>query len=112
MEPIINPWVFYLIDRVDAWNNVLGIIATIAFMSLLVKYCLDVESTIINKYSVKALVIAVLMLSFLPSSSTIYKMIIADNATPNNIQIVGDTVEDGIDYIFDKINEVVEKQEE
>lgn len=111
MEPIINPWVFYLVDRVDVWHKVVGIIAMMAFMSLFVKYLFDVKSTIINKYSVKALVITVLMLSFLPSSSTIYKMIIADNATPNNIQIVGDTVEDGIDYIFDKINEVVEEKE-
>ena len=111
MEPIINPWVFYLVDRVDVWHKVVGIIAMMAFMSLFVKYLFDVESTIINKYSVKALVITVLMLSFLPSSSTIYKMIIADNVTPDNIQIVGESVEDGIDYIFEKINAVVEEME-
>lgn len=28
----------------------------------------------------------------------------AKNITPNNIELFGDTVKDGVDYVFEKIN--------
>lgn len=37
------------------------------------------------------------------------KMLVADNITPNNLEIVGDTIKEGVDYIFEKINLVVEE---
>lgn len=42
----------------------------------------------------------------IPSESTMYKMIIANNITENNIESVKGEVNDLIDYIIDKIDEL------
>lgn len=126
MEPIINPWMFYLIDQVGCWSIFLFLILLLVGVGLLITVIVEVFSMSdyepedvfmirlksIEKVLIKLIIPLTIVSLLIPSSSTIYKMVIADNVTPNNIQIVGDTVEDGIDYIFDKINDVVEKQEE
>lgn len=35
-------------------------------------------------------------------------MLIASQITPNNINAAGKTITEGIDYVFDKINETIE----
>ena len=126
MEPIINPWVFYLINQIDMWREILYVGTLIISISLATVSVCELCNTIdfgedytttlklnsIRKTLVKLIIPLLVITLFIPSSSTLYKMIIADNVTPNNIQIVGESVEDGIDYIFDKINEVVEEGEE
>lgn len=113
MEPIINPWVFYLIDMVDGWKTILqlcgGLLWIILFFSIILPF--DDFNGLNKKLFIKIAIPLTIVASLIPSSLTIYKMVIADNVTPNNIQIVGDTVEDGIDYIFEKINAVVEEKE-
>lgn len=39
-------------------------------------------------------------------------MLVASQVTPNNIELVGDTVESSIDYIFEKINSLKVESEE
>lgn len=118
MEPIINPWLFYLIDIVDNINLICMIMLVIAFIALgLISICVfgdmvddtpgENEKQNYFKYikiSLKVIIPCIIITSFTPSSDTIYKMIIADNITPHNIEVVGDTIEGGIDYIFEKIN--------
>lgn len=129
MEPIINPLWFYLIDVVDNINLICMIILIIALIALcVIAICAvsDIVSDIIRedekqayfkyiKISLKVIIPCIIITSFTPSSDTIYKMIIADNITPHNIEVVGDAVEGGIDYIFEKINSLtldeVEKDE-
>ena len=118
MEPIINPLWFYLIDVVDNINLICIIILVTAFIALCyISICAfsDMAGNIIGedekqayfkyiKISLKVIIPCVILTILTPSSDTIYKMIIADNITPHNIEIVGDTVESSIDYIFEKIN--------
>lgn len=118
MEPIINPLWFYLIDIVDNINLICMIMLVIAFIALgLISICVFgdmVDDTLGEnekqnyfkyiKISLKVIIPCIIITSFTPSSDTIYKMIIADNITPHNIEVVGDTIEGGIDYIFEKIN--------
>ena len=129
MEPIINPLWFYLIDVVDNLQTVPGvilIIACIAFaiISILMffesaeSYLEESEKQAYFKYlktTLKVIIPCIILTILTPSSDTIYKMIIADNITPHNIEVVGDTIEGGIDYIFEKINSLtldeVEKDE-
>lgn len=129
MEPIINPIWFYLIDVVDNINLICMIMLVIAFIAVgIISICVlcDVMADIIGedekqayfkyiKISLKVIIPCIIITSFTPSSDTIYKMIIADNITPHNIEAVGDTIEGGIDYIFEKINSLtldeVEKDE-
>lgn len=56
------------------------------------------------KLVLKVIIPCVIITIFTPCSDTIYKMIVADNVTPHNIEVIGDTIEDSIDYIFEKIN--------
>ena len=129
MEPIINPLWFYLIDVVDKINLICIIMLVIALIVLsAISICVvsDMVGDIIEedekqayfkyiKISLKVIIPCIIITSFTPSSDTIYKMIIADNITPHNIEVVGDTIEGGIDYIFEKINSLtldeVEKDE-
>lgn len=129
MEPIINPLWFYLIDVVD------GVKFTCAFMLIVSFIALAIISFVFLflwsednleekekqsyfrylKLVLKVIIPFAIITIFTPCSDTIYKMIIADNVTPHNIEVVGDTIEGGIDYIFEKINSLtldeVEKDE-
>lgn len=129
MEPIINPLWFYLIDVVD------GVKVTSTFMLIVSIIALAIDSFIslfswsednleekekqsyfrYLKLMLKVIIPCVIITIFTPGSDTIYKMIVADNITPHNIEVVGDTIEGGIDYIFEKINSLtldeVEKDE-
>lgn len=129
MEPIINPLWFYLIDVVDKINlicMIILIIALIALCAIAICAVCDITSDIIGedekqayfkyiKISLKVIIPCIILTILTPSSDTIYKMIIADNITPHNIEVVGDAVGGGIDYIFEKINSLtldeVEKDE-
>lgn len=125
--PIINPIIFYLIYLADKiliifWVLlILFVLITSGYIIFKwVDYC---ESHIENKAEyikiarnnfLKLLIITLaftLPLILIPSSDTIYKMMVASQVTPNNIEIVGDTVESSVDYIFEKINDVVEGEE-
>lgn len=129
MEPIINPLWFYLIDVVDNLQTVVGIILMLSCIALAIVslimffeyselYLEEREKQTYFKYlktALKVIIPCIIITSLTPSSDTIYKMIIADNITPHNIEVVGDAVEGGIDYIFEKINSLtldeVEKDE-
>ena len=129
MEPIINPLWFYLIYVVDNLQIVFEIILTLSCIALAIicfimffeyaeLYIDEKEKQIYFKCLktlLKVIIPCVIITTFTPSSDTIYKMIIADNVTPHNIEVVGDTIEGGIDYIFEKINSLtldeVEKDE-
>lgn len=131
MELIINPLWFYLID-IDIVDNInlicmiILIIAIIALCAIAICAVSVIVSDIIGedekqayfkyiKISLKVIIPCIILTILTLSSGTIYKMIIADNITPHNIEVVGDTIEGGIDYIFEKINlltlDEVEKDE-
>lgn len=129
MEPIINPLWFYLISVVDNLQTVVGIILILSCIALAIVsilmffesaelYLEEPEKQAYFKYlktTLKVIIPCIILTILTPSSDTIYKMIIADNITPHNIEAVGDTIEGGIDYIFEKINSLtldeVEKDE-
>lgn len=117
MEPIINPWLFYLIDVVDNMLVFLLLITSLSGTAALVFIVAYGVCSVDNYYeeykpihskflktSLKIFIPALILLMLIPNSTTIYKIIVADNVTPHNIEVVGDTIEGGIDYIFEKIN--------
>lgn len=118
MEPIINPLWFYLIDVVDNLSMVSIILLIISILAFaIISFCAvasfiddtleEKEKQICLKYlkmTLKVIIPCATIALFTPNSTTIYKMIIADNITPHNIEVVGNTIEDSIDYIFEKIN--------
>lgn len=118
-EPIISPWVFYLISLVDNILYFFGILVVVsifvgAVYALIALYSYDTipydkeevfkkGAIRIFKYIVATFIVSCVITMFVPSSDTIYKMLVASQVTPHNIEVMGDTVENSIDYIFEKI---------
>ena len=124
MNPIISPLWFYLIGIGTGIQILLGVVGgTIAFaagieliISVIEYYNYNHESALkIIKISKKYFMIG-LMIGFfavlIPSKETCYQMIAATVVTPNNIEIVGETTTDIIDYIIESVDTLLEKEEE
>lgn len=114
MKPIINPWLFYLVDVIYSFRVLSVMIALLIFISFaieIIEYCEDMDELdkvkAIKTIKKKVIVIAVLITFaiFLPSKKTCYQMMIASQITNTNIQKAEDVVKDSVDYIFEKINE-------
>lgn len=116
MNPIINPWWFYLIDIVseaELVSVIVFVIGVITLIGVIMIYILDHDCMLKEeqeqlKKFLKALVVSVIIsciaCAVIPSKETIYAMMISEQITPNNIQVVGGTLEDAVDYIFEKID--------
>ena len=122
MEPIINPWFFYLVNLLDRALVVaiivliMSVIGTVfTFFVLTDESCFDEEDTKImkkwNKVSVIALLISTFMLIAIPSKETVYEMVVASYITENNIEAAKDSAKDLIDYIVDKCDEANDKDD-
>ena len=108
MEPIISPWIFYLIS-VSESLKVFSIIAAILIFILLLflfgvrSETYDEEPKIELCKWIKISAISVVIFSFLsitlPSEQTSYNMLTAQYVTPNNIQ-------NGKEAIVDMIREI------
>lgn len=53
--------------------------------------------------SIAAIIISCLTV-FIPKEETMYKMMVANYVTYENVEIATDAIQDGVDYIMDKIN--------
>ena len=148
MEPIINPWIVYVINMFDNVYLVSLImivalaIALIVYMAYfmavkddmieyedryktsqlcnykfteeafnkyLEKYNLKINNCVkIMKKIVVSLAIVIVLLILIPSQETMYTMFTLHYVTEDNIKMVGDSAQDVVDYIFDKIEEITD----
>ena len=119
MKPIINPWLFYLIDKAEdiAYPLIFfGIMFWIA-VALVHLPASGNEEWAINFLEKTKLIrilltIGLIIAMLLPSKETSYKMLAASMVTPNNITAVGETAEDVIDYIVESVDTLLEKEDE
>lgn len=122
-DPIISPWIIYLIDKID--------IVPIVFFILWIAVCLggilclvegssiiytQEEQKIWNKRARKALLVSVILFivaMLMPNSTTLTKMIIAQQITPNNIttakELTTEVMKDTVNFIADKAIEVIKE---
>lgn len=111
MKPIINPWLFYLVDVIDSFRF------TIFLLLILFTLILGIQAIIENnneddevkviKTIKKMLIVVTLGLTFstfIPSKKTCYKMMIASQVTEENVKKAENVIKDSVDYIFEKIN--------
>lgn len=126
MKPIISPWWIYLIDLFDNLNGLLGVAlfllggAAVALLIIWFFSSLDYEQdegpiVACKKYLKKSVIwlcVSGLLFTVIPSKDTMYTMIVLDNITTDNIQAIGKTGKDIIDYITDQIDKVVNNKEE
>ena len=118
-EPIIKPIWLYLIDVSDKFGILSMLACGMCLLGLLgmglwwlIEHdWMSKEKEESYKGTLKVLVIATLitglLTSFIPSQKTMYSMLASNYVTPANIQYVGDSVEGCVDYIFDKVDELV-----
>lgn len=122
MHYIINPWVFYLLGLADSTMMACIIflaVFAIAFGSYLLIWTIDcigddrypTPMQIIKKWKIP-LILSVAFLVFMPSTDTIYKMMIASQVTTENIGTAKETIQDVADYIVDAVKEIKEKEDD
>lgn len=121
MKPIINPWSIYLINVLSGLRDIfmtavvaaifVGIVSAIYFLIVIDNPYHD-KDKILNikkcfKKSVVGLIISALLVVIAPSKDTMYTMLALDNLTTDNIQTIGKTGKDVIDYVSDQIDKIV-----
>lgn len=124
---IINPWIFYLIDVLSSLKGIsltvilitiLGLIGAMV-VTVIAKcdsFCDDDSDRFIT-LSIKLLkkLLIILCISFgvytvTPSEETMYKMLVAQNVTYENVDKATEAIKDGVDYIFKKLGKEDKKK--
>ena len=100
-EPIINPWIFYIADVCNGLNIILLIAITCIFTIGVIVVCTEQHD--ILKPVIISLITASLLFILVPSRDTLYKIAIARQLTPANIQKAGDSIDTVIDKTIEKI---------
>ena len=99
MEPIINPWLFYLMGTCAK----LSILATVTFVlgagttAFIFIWEFIEEPDEPYKHKMKIMIITIIMTLLtivVPSKRTILEMIISKNATPQNIEKIVESVKE------------------
>lgn len=116
-DPIINPWVFYLIGLCDN-VSVVCTITTLVFVAMAVVMTLGmaVDGDPVDKSLRKIVVIlyavggvSALLAVFVPSSTTVTAMVAANNITPETVAAVGQTDTDAAEAITQVIVQTIKE---
>lgn len=120
-EPIISPWLIYLIGSVD---GVLAWVITIGLCSLALAVACFIESTTSyyeknekskwyrrSKIFMIVSIIFISLFTLIPNSRTLTSLILIQYITPNNIkatnELSSEVVKNGLDYLNDKVIEII-----
>lgn len=108
MEPIISPWVFYFIDKLDVVSALpLSIFAFGMLTNFILVMVTETSEEFKRWFFPKAwlalFLLSVMFVFLVSTKETAYKMIIANYVTPNSISIVKEATEDNIASLIDKI---------
>ena len=119
MKPIISPWLIYFASRADSLKILAGCILICCIIAICIAFIegdIDYGSVLTHKSFMKKCaivsVISAVTLVITPSTETIYTMAVVKEITPDNIQAIGKTGKDVIDYITDQIDKVINDKEE
>ena len=126
MKPIISPWLIYLIDLFDNLKGLLiialillgcaAVVLSIIWFIGSVDYGQDEDHIVTCKKHLKQSVIWLcvsgLLFATVPSKDTMYTMFVLDNVTTDNIQAIGKTGKDVVDYITDQIDKIMNEDDE
>ena len=127
---IINPIWFYLCDVFRIAGTFAKIAAVLIGLTWLFAYAFGWWLTTINErfgekdgdyiegLALKALakklvipfIVTLVLAIFVPSEKTVYKMMVANLATYENIDIAADTIEEAFDHVIDKLVELRDKE--
>ena len=114
MTPVINPWVFYLMHLADRLQNcLLGtlIVSGMAVIVSIIFYADAYAEEDLARYkkylktAIAASVASGVVLAFIPGSTTITKMLIAQNVTYERVEVATNTVQSVYEDIMDLFEE-------
>lgn len=125
MKPIINPLLIYLINLFNNLKGLLNIaLILLGFVVVVISITwvlfLDYDEkggnviAACKKYLKKSIIwlcISSLLFITIPSKDTMYTMLVPENVTTDNIQAIGKTGKDVVDYITDQIDKIVNKDD-
>lgn len=119
MKPIVSPWTIYFASRADSLKILAGCILICCIIAICIAFIegdIDYGSVLTHKSFMKKCaivsVISAVTLVITPSTETIYTMAVVKEITPDNIQAIGKTGKDVIDYITDQIDKIINDKEE
>ena len=97
MEPIINPWIFYFMSVVDTFRLAAVCVCCLGGCFIIASamlHFIDDDISMIKAIKIVSVIstICLLISLFVPSKQTMIEMIIASNATPDNINMVIETI--------------------
>lgn len=114
MKPIISHWLIYFASRADNLTTFFGVIAGIcsiiamgAFFAGLAGYDEPFKFRKTISKSIIGCVVMTIITIMTPNTETIYTMAVVNEITPDNIQTIGKTGKDVVDYITDQIDKIV-----
>lgn len=114
MKPIISPWLIYFASRADNLTTFFGVIAGIcsiiamgAFFAGLAGYDEPFKFRKTISKSIIGCVVMTIITIMTPNTEIIYTMAVVNEITPDNIQTIGKTGKDVVDYITDQIDKIV-----
>ncbi len=110
MKPIISPWLIYFASRADAVGTLFLFAAIVAFAICLIGFDALIKNGF--KLFISIGIISVILTVLTPTTETVYTMMVANELTSDNVQAIGKTGKDVIDYITDQIDKVVNDKEE
>lgn len=122
-EPIVSPWMFYMIDVLVSLRHFLFVIIIVLVVPLFLALCaylssvtdddVDDETLEILRcvrkifFTLCAIIsVSVVLIIAIPSQDTMYKMLAANYLTPANIESVGESVDKIADKVVEKINNI------
>lgn len=121
MHYIINPWIFYILYLADSVKIVCVLFLVFSVFGI-VAYCfmydvfLDGDKcpspvTLLRRFKIP-LILSIVLIVFVPTSETVYKMLIASQVTTENIGTAKETIQDVADYIVGAVKEIKDKEDD
>ena len=119
MKPIISPWLIYFASRADNLVTFFGVIAGIcgsiaigALFAGLAGYNEPFKFRKTISKSIIGCVVMTIITIMTPNTETIYTMAVVNEITPDNIQTIGKTGKDVVDYITNQIDKIMNEDDE
>lgn len=122
MDPIISPWLIWLIQTCGTLKFVLvaaciifGIALTIFIGFSVIEDLDDDERVKVKKYRnrLTIIIIPIMILAIVvPDSPTAKMMLVSSYVTEDNISKTSEAAKEAIDYIFDKIEKLSSEKED
>ena len=122
MEPIISPSIFYWIDVISTLSKIstglfiLSVAALVVALIILIAFIIEDEFKDDFRKLYKKILITITIVTtvfglsfiFTPSKETLIAMTVAKYVTPDNITVVGGTIEESVSSIATDIVQIIE----